>query len=141
MLGLQTTTKWQRFLLIMTIVLVACLLLALLAEAAVRVRHRIKYGTLWGIEDTYIVDPVYQLRILVPNSKIGPIHINSLGFRSPEIEIPKPSSTVRLAFLGASTTYGAEVSSNELTWPHLTMSMLPFQVIASAHPYETLNTE
>ena len=40
-----------------------------------------------------------------PNAKyISGLITNSLGFRSPEIEILKPESTIRLAFVGASTT-------------------------------------
>ncbi len=31
----------------------------------------------------------------------------------------KPADTLRIAFVGASTTFSAEVSSNDMTWPHL----------------------
>ena len=44
---------------------------------------------------------------------------NTLGFRSPELDIIKPTDTIRLAFLGGSTTWCAEVSGNDMTWPHL----------------------
>src|SRR5215471_5362125 len=89
-----------------------------LAEIAVRVRHRLKFGTFWGIEDTYTIDPKSGLRIPIPGGHFGGIHINSLGFRGPEISIPKPRSTLRVAFLGSSTTFCGEVSSNENAWPH-----------------------
>jgi lysophospholipase L1-like esterase len=32
---------------------------------------------------------------------------------------PKPAATLRIAFLGASTTFCAEVSGNNMAWPHL----------------------
>ena len=101
------------------VVTVLTVALALAAEAAVRLRQYVKYGHLWGVEETYRVDPVSGLRIPVPNGEFGAIRINSDGFRGPEIELPKPAGTVRLAFLGASTTYCAEVSAEERTWPHL----------------------
>lgn len=89
------------------------------AEVAVRIRHRIKYGDLWGIESTYKIDAASGLRIPIPGGSFGAIHINSLGFRGPELSTPKKSSTVRIAFIGSSTTYCAEVSSDENTWPSL----------------------
>lgn len=109
-----------------TVIVMACALAlgALLAEGAVRVRHWIKYGAMRSVEKTFSSDPATGLRIPTPNAVIGNIRINSLGFRSPELVSPKPPSTVRLAFLGASTTYSAEVSSNEMTWPHLVWKSL-----------------
>jgi lysophospholipase L1-like esterase len=94
------------------------------AELGVRVRQHIKFGSLLRIEDTYTVDAKSGLRIPVPGGSFGGIHINSLGFRSPELEVPKSASTVRIAFLGSSTTYCAEVSSNENTWPYLVAQKL-----------------
>ena len=41
------------------------------------------------------------------------------GFRSPEIDDPKPPGTLRIAYLGGSTTYCAEVSGEEMAWPHI----------------------
>lgn len=109
------TARW-----IMAVVAISgCVLVILLAEGAVRVRHWLKYGDMWGVEETYEVDPESGLRIPIKNSTIGPIIINSLGFRSPEIVVPKPQGTLRLAFLGGSTTYCAEVSGNDKTWPDL----------------------
>lgn len=97
------------------------------AELGVRVRQHIKFGSLLRIEDTYTIDPKSGLRIPVPGGSFGGIHINSMGFRSPELEIPKAASTVRMAFLGSSTTYCADVSSNENTWPHLVAQKLRAQ--------------
>lgn len=95
------------------------ILLSALLEAAVRVRAVIKYGFAGGVEEILTVDQDLKLRVPVAGRTLGPISINSLGFRGPEIPATKPRGTIRLAFLGASTTFGAEVSSNEATWPHL----------------------
>jgi lysophospholipase L1-like esterase len=56
-------------------------------------------------------------------SKVS-VHVNSRGFRGPELELPKPASRVRLAFLGASTTFCAEASSDAATWPDLVTTKL-----------------
>lgn len=119
MKSIQEFSDIQKAFLLFLIAVVGVILVAILAEGAVRVRHWIKYGGLWGIEDTYVVDEKTGLRIPRPGAEIGPIKINSLGFRGPEIDVPKPKSTIRIAFLGGSTTYCANVSSNEMTWPHL----------------------
>jgi lysophospholipase L1-like esterase len=111
--------------------LIACVPVLAAAEVGVRIRQFVRYGSnFWGIEDTYTVDsmgilnaPATGLRIPVPGA-FGPIRINSYGFRSPEIEKIKPAGKLRIAFLGGSTTYCAEVSSNEMTWPHLVWGAL-----------------
>ena len=120
----QDLSPGRQKLLAALVMLTACALLALMAEGVVRLRHWVKYGTLWGIEETYTTDSQTGLRVPVASAAFGPIQINSLGFRSPEIQVPKPASTIRIAFLGASTTYCAEVSSNEMTWPHLVWHQL-----------------
>ncbi len=71
-----------------------------------------------------MIDPASGLRIPVPGGSFGPIHINSRGFRGPEIAMPKPASTVRIAFLGASSTYCAEVTSDQKVWPHIVTETL-----------------
>lgn len=110
---------WQQAAILVAFFMAVAIVLAGLAEAAVRLRHWLKHGDLWGIEQTYAVDPASGLRIPVPGGTFGPIRINSLGFRSPEIEPAKPPGRLRVAFLGGSTTYCADVSGNEMTWPHL----------------------
>lgn len=101
------------------VTLAGCLVIALLAETGVRVRHWLKHGEMRGVEDTFMLDPETGLRTPIPNSRIGRIEINALGFRGPEIAMPKPPGTLRIAFLGGSTTYCAEVSGLEQSWPHL----------------------
>ncbi len=112
----------QRATILITIGFILLLLLA--AEAATRVRQALKYGSASTLEDYYTVDRNINLRVPIANLSIGRISINSLGFRGPEIAVPKPAGTVRLAFLGASTTWCAEVSGNDFVWPHLVTASL-----------------
>lgn len=120
----EKLSKGGRVALLSTVTLVLCVALALVAEGAVRVRQWMKYGYLARVEDTFVSDPESGLRLLIPNKVTGGIAINSLGFRGPELAVPKPAGTVRLAFVGASTTYCAEVTDNEHVWPHLVTSAL-----------------
>jgi lysophospholipase L1-like esterase len=124
MKGIRELSTARRGLLLGTIVVIAWAALFSFAEVAVRVRHRIHYGNLWGVEDTYTLDAASGLRIPIAGRSFGGIRINSLGFRGPELDVPKPASTIRIAFLGSSTTYSAEVSDNESTWPHLVAKAL-----------------
>ena len=122
--GVQGRSKLTLRIMLAALVFVAFAVLLAAAETAVRIRQWVKYGAAFGIEDTYTVDPVSGLRVPVPGTSFGPIHINSLGFRGPEIIVPKPASTLRVAFLGSSTTYCAEVSKIEASWPHLVTKAL-----------------
>jgi lysophospholipase L1-like esterase len=116
---------WQRGAVLGLTILAICLVLLLAAEAAVRIRNEIKHGSsFWGIDETYQLDPATGLRIPIPNSHFGPIRINSFGFRSPQITKEKPPGRLRIAFLGGSTTYCGEVSSNAMTWPALVWKAL-----------------
>jgi len=90
-----------------------------LAEGATRLRQWFKYGSFGQLSAVYTTDPETDLRVPKSNAETGTIQINSLGFRGPELGNPKPAGSLRIAFLGASTTFCAEVSSNELAWPHL----------------------
>jgi lysophospholipase L1-like esterase len=106
------------------VTIAAIVLMLLVVEAAVRIRHVIKYGSMATIEDLYTVDRTLNLRVPVPGYSSGHISINRLGFRGPEITMPKPADTVRVAYLGASTTWCAEVSGNDYVWPHLVTASL-----------------
>jgi GDSL-like Lipase/Acylhydrolase family len=115
---------WQRAAVLSLTVLVISFVLLLGAEAAVRVRDFVKHGNFWGIDETYEIDPATGLRIPVPNGHFGPIHINSFGFRGPAIAQEKPPGGLRIAFLGGSTTFCGEVSSEAMTWPALVQKAL-----------------
>lgn len=121
---LSELSRVGRALALVCIVVVLIALLLALAEGAVRLREFIKYGYSGGVEKQLVVDAVTGLRIPIPLSHDGPIRINSLGFRGPEITVPKPAGTIRIAFIGASTTFCAEVSSNAATWPEIVTGQL-----------------
>jgi hypothetical protein len=104
---------------------VALLLVTVLgcAEGGLRVRQWLRYGSpSTGVRDPMLVFDA-DAGIFVPrpgySAKGGriDIEINSLGFRSDEIARVKPPHTIRIATLGASTTFCAESSSNRTTWP------------------------
>jgi hypothetical protein len=99
-------------------------------EALLRLVQREQFGTAANVERAaqFYHDQQTGFRLPVPNSTQGKIHINSLGFRSPEIPVLKPPGTVRLAFLGNSTTYDLYVD-NASTWPYLVT-----QAIQAAYP-------
>jgi lysophospholipase L1-like esterase len=105
--------------------MLASIILALLmVEAGARVRQYIRYGSAANTVFKTAVDPGSGLLIPAPGSSTRTIHINSRGFRSPELQQPKPPGRIRLAFIGSSTTFCAEVSSNEATWPQLVWKQL-----------------
>jgi lysophospholipase L1-like esterase len=113
-----------RFVALVIVPLVVTVALLLLAEGTVRLRQWMKFGTIDSLADLYRTDDRIGLRVLKSGVKIGKVSINSAGFRGPEIKQPKPAGTLRLAFLGASTTFCAEVSSDAAVWPQLVVEIL-----------------
>jgi lysophospholipase L1-like esterase len=118
-----------------------------LAEGATRLRQWIKYGSFGQLSAVYTTDPKTNLRVPKANAETGTIQINFLGFRGPELKNPKPAGSLRIAFLGASTTFCAEVSSNELAWPHLVAQSLqaaypdiPIEYVNGAVPGYTVTS-
>jgi lysophospholipase L1-like esterase len=69
----------------------------------------------------YVFDPTIKIIVPRPGAELHGsqinVKINSLGFRGDEFSKVKPPNTVRIACLGASTTYCPEVSSNAAAWP------------------------
>jgi lysophospholipase L1-like esterase len=118
----EQVSAWRRVLQFSVRLICLMVVLAFLAEGASRLRHWTRHGGFWGTDQTYMIDPKTNLRIPIPNGSFGPVHINSFGFRSPEIPLQKPDGRLRLAFLGGSTTYCAEVSSDQMTWPYLVVA-------------------
>lgn len=108
--------------------LLATVVALLLLEGAVRVRAWILYGTPDRLH-RMVVHAESGLKIPEPGRDFGAIRLDSRGFRNPELEVPKPEGRVRFAFVGASTTFCTEVSSNAATWPALVAAGL-----ARAHP-------
>jgi hypothetical protein len=115
-----------------------------LCEGALRLRAYIKYGSAaTGVRDPMVVyDREADLNTPRPGYEVSGarinIKINSLGFRGDEIARAKPAGTVRVACLGASTTFCAEVTSNHHTWPYLLQEKLK-----QAYPgvnFEVVNT-
>jgi lysophospholipase L1-like esterase len=101
-------------------VLAACITLMLVplcVEGLLRLRQFVKHGTLAISPYKLTFDPKLGFNVPVPGKSSKAIWINSLGFRSPELVTPKPPNTIRVAFLGASTTFCGEVNSNSATWP------------------------
>lgn len=107
---------WRGALAIALVVLLGTALLFAAAEASVRIRQWLKHGAVSAFDSLYVVDAASGLRVPRANTKLGAVSINSRGFRGPEIDLPKPSKRVRIAFVGASTTYCAEVSSDAAVW-------------------------
>jgi lysophospholipase L1-like esterase len=117
---LSSRAKWGA---LAAVALLGCLVVLAAAEGLTRLRQWSKLGTATSFEGLYGVDEKLQLRVLTPGAW-GNITINARGFRGPDIEVPKPPGRIRLAFLGSSTTFGAEVSSDSATWPHLVVERL-----------------
>ena len=120
----------QRATVIGGVYLALFVILFALAEGVVRVRAWLKHGqAVVRIEDTYRIDEQTGLRVPMPGFTTPRLTINSLGFRGPELPRDKPPGTYRIAFLGGSTTYCAEVSGDDKTWPYLVVEALKL-----AHP-------
>lgn len=98
------------------IVLMVIVMLALV-EGSVRLRQWFTSGYYGQVAEMFELQD--GLRVLRPNVTTRTISINSLGFRGPPLAQPKPPKTLRIAFVGASTTFSAEASGNNMTWPHL----------------------
>ncbi|GMQ86838.1 MAG: hypothetical protein BMS9Abin08_0036 [Gammaproteobacteria bacterium] len=88
-----------------------------LAEGGMRLRQWLVQGHSGKLSDFFELQD--GLRVLRPDTRTRTISINSLGFRGPPLTQPKPAGNLRIAFLGASTTFCAEVSSDDMTWPYL----------------------
>lgn len=107
------------------LLLVALLLVVGLAEAAVRIRAELTHGDIGaGVQSLLVEDKALGLRTLQPNLALDRLSTNSLGLRGPEPVVPKPPGTIRIAFLGASTTFSAEASSEASTWPAQAVALL-----------------
>ena len=110
--------KSRNLLLLRLGLVLASIVVALLSvEALVRARQWIQTGTSVAAPFELAPDSATGLWIPTPGQVSGPIRINRDGFRGPDIPRVKAPGTIRLAFLGGSTTFCAEVSGNDATWP------------------------
>ena len=97
-------------------------------ELALRFQHLRQFGTTKTVEkaERYYVDEKTGLRVPRPGLTHGHVSYNQFGFRGPEIEVPKPPATLRLAFLGSSTVLDPYVKDDEawsfLVWQRLSQS-------------------
>lgn len=119
----MSLSKNRKGLLAFILVATIIVMLFLAAEGITRARQYIKYGTATVSNNLYY-DEESGLSIPVPNSRTKSVSINSLGFRGPEIEMPKPPDRLRIGFIGASTTFCAEVSSNKKVWADIVTNEL-----------------
>lgn len=118
---LSRSAKWV---LLVGLTLVLLAMIAAAAEVAIRFRQTLRYGSADTVEALYTPDSRICLRVPIASLRSGRIQTNSLGFRGPEIVLPKPAGTTRIAFLGASTTWCGEVSGNDQVWPHLVAAQM-----------------
>src|ERR1019366_8816319 len=122
----EAMSKTRQTALLVASVMVFVVVMALLAEGGMRIRQAIRYGPAigGGLETLFHIDPATGLRLMVPGLRTSRLSSNSLGLRGPEIPLAKPEGTFRVAFLGASTTFCAEVSSDAMVWPSLVIDKL-----------------
>lgn len=59
----------------------------------------------------------YLCYALQPHYRRGATRHNALGFRGPEIRVPKPDGIFRIAILGGSTTYSEFIGDDRATFP------------------------
>ena len=111
------------------------IVMLLVGEATVRLRAWVRYGSAEpdAMDQMAAIDPSTGLNVPRPGyqrqSRRISIRINSLGFRGDDFAVEKPARTIRIATLGASTTFCAEVSSDAATWPHRMQ-----EALQRAHP-------
>ena len=121
--------------------LVAALVIFGGAELVARVDFRIRRGS-WDFQAHYDPEPaavveLYELHPVlriapVPGARVDQVHkgvrrvvtIGELGFRGPDVPVPKPAGTFRIAALGGSTTFDTGVTGDEKTWPARVQAML-----------------
>lgn len=128
------------------ILYLAVIMIVLLAvcEVGLRTRQWMRYGAFAVSVRDPMLEYDAKADLLVPRpgyevkgARLN-IKINSFGFRGDDFARRKPPRTVRIAALGASTTFCAEVSDNHKTWPHRLQEKL-----AEAYPdvrFEVINT-
>ena len=77
-----------------------------------------------SLRELFYVDPTTGVRRGRAGGQFRDVSLSSLGFRSPEVSLPKPEDRVRLAYIGDSITLDVAAGSTEYTWPHRACEML-----------------
>ncbi len=113
---------------------------AVAVEMFARIRLRFKYGRFNSDFYTSRFDEKTGLMLADPSQDVGAVHINAHGLRGPEIRTPRGEHVVRVAFLGGSTTFCAEVDQDSM-WPVRVCRLLgerhsgvEFEPIVAAYP-------
>lgn len=76
------------------------------------------YGTIARDADTVLYSPHHYLNyVTTPNYDDGVNRHNSLGFRGPEVAMPKPPGVFRIVAIGESTTYSIKVHDWREAYP------------------------
>jgi hypothetical protein len=104
---------------------VVVLTLFLFGEAALRLTSTAKFGTTQSVEKTQVFyrDATTGLNLPHPGADMGIVHFSEQGFRGADLAIKKPKSTLRLAFLGSSTTFDGGIAEED-TWAAKTAQSL-----------------
>jgi lysophospholipase L1-like esterase len=116
-----------------------------LGEVAARVADQVR-----GTDSSVVPLPDESNSTVVPHPYVGfiprpgrdyakdparPWTNDSMGFRSPEVDMPKPPRTFRVACLGDSTTQGTPSIGDSDTWPARLQALLQEQ-LAPAGPFD-----
>lgn len=128
----------------LSIILAIVMFLAL--ELALQVRSQMRYGTsifnLVNDEAIYVPNEELGIKLLRANAVIegtqATIVTNSLGLRSPEIEVPKPAGVLRIAVVGASSVMGTYTRNNDDMLSERLQQKLP-GYYAGAPPIQFIN--
>ncbi len=112
-------TKVQLWTALALLLLIALVVVVGAAETGLRLLMAKRHGTAATVEQYFAVDQRIGIPVPIASLRLGRIQTSSLGFRGPEIPVPKPADMKRIAFVGASTTWCAEVSGNDNVWTHL----------------------
>ncbi|MFN0207448.1 MAG: SGNH/GDSL hydrolase family protein [Planctomycetota bacterium] len=121
MLEVQVNTKrgktrpFRKLLFSLAIIILGIVLI----EGFVRIRQWRRFGTTDHFLIASFFDPATRHLVPTPLQNTKRVQTDSRGFRSPELVMPKPAQTIRMAFLGASTSLCLEATNNQKTWPHL----------------------
>lgn len=83
------------------------------AEAVLRLREDKQFD--WGELSANVMryDAETGMERYIPGATYGSFSVNAIGLRGPEVAVPKPAGTLRLAYLGDSVVLGAALAQSE----------------------------